>query len=350
MRGVYAETLASRKVKAGGDRHEKFGAAASYKIGGSSSIKGTDVVVEATAKLTLKASGITVTLTPGKVTIDGFDVTQSPHEIRKRIGFLPDTPPLYHEMSVRGYLAFVAHDLRTPLNAISLAGNFIEQMLGAQSPSASGARMVKALRRSVKQLELLVAKVLEENTNLETELGLKIERRAQELGREPQEFVDSMVPPFEEAWQQLDITNDDFIRTTSERHKLGARRLWEKLEASGDIYLADYEDWYCVGCESFKTEKELLPGNICPDHKKPVEKIREKSYFFKLSAYQDKLLAYYDANPDFVKPEGRFNEVKSFVRAGLKDLSISRSSFSRWRQALPPRTFPTRAMARRSRT
>jgi methionyl-tRNA synthetase len=83
-----------------------------------------------------------------------------------------------------------------------------------------------------------------------------------------------------------------------------------------------------VGCESFKTEKELLEGNICPDHKKPVEKIREKSYFFKLSAYTDKLLAYYDAHPDFVKPEGRFNEVKSFVRSGLKDLSISRSSFS----------------------
>jgi methionyl-tRNA synthetase len=160
------------------------------------------------------------------------------------------------------------------------------------------------------------------------EHGLKIERRAQELGREPQEFVDSMVPPFEEAWQQLDITNDDFIRTTSERHKQGARRLWDKLVASGDIYLADYEDWYCVGCESFKTEKELLEGNICPDHKKPVEKIREKSYFFKLSAYTDKLLAYYDAHPDFVKPEGRFNEVKSFVRGGLKDLSISRSSFS----------------------
>lgn len=173
------------------------------------------------------------------------------------------------------------------------------------------------------------------------EHGLKIERRAQELGRDPQEFVDSMVPPFEEAWRQLDITNDDFIRTTSERHKLGAKRLWEKLEASGDIYLADYEDWYCVGCESFKTEKELLPGNICPDHKKPVEKIREQSYFFKLSEYTDKLLAYYDANPDFVKPEGRFNEVKSFVRGGLKDLSISRSSFS-W--GIPVPTEPKHVM------
>ncbi|MCB9630446.1 MAG: methionine--tRNA ligase [Sandaracinaceae bacterium] len=160
------------------------------------------------------------------------------------------------------------------------------------------------------------------------EHGLKIERRAQELGQEPQAFVDSMVPPFEEAWQQLDITHDDFIRTTSARHKEAVQRLWKMLEAKGDIYLADYEDWYCVGCESFKTEKELLPGNLCPDHKKPVEKIKEQSYFFRLSAYAEPLLRYFDAHPDFVKPEGRFNEVKSFVRAGLRDLSVSRSSFS----------------------
>ncbi|MEZ4325456.1 MAG: methionine--tRNA ligase [Polyangiales bacterium] len=160
------------------------------------------------------------------------------------------------------------------------------------------------------------------------EHGLKIERRAKELGQDPQAFVDSMVPPFEEAWQQLDITNDDFIRTTSARHKEATQRFWKLLEAKGDVYLDDYEDWYCVGCESFKTEKELLEGNICPDHKKPVEKIREQCYFFRLSAYTERLLKFYDANPDFVKPEGRYNEVKSFVRAGLKDLSISRSSFS----------------------
>ena len=108
------------------------------------------------------------------------------------------------------------------------------------------------------------------------EHGEKIERAAMAHSQTPQAFVDDIASQYRTAWQALDIRYDDFIRTTSERHKQGARRLWEKLVASGDIYLDDYEDWYCVGCESFKTEKELLPGNICPDHKKPVEKVAEK--------------------------------------------------------------------------
>ena len=106
------------------------------------------------------------------------------------------------------------------------------------------------------------------------------------------------------------------------------------MQDKGDIYLDDYEDWYCVGCESFKTEKELLEGNLCPIHQKPVERIKERSYFFRLSNYTQPLLDYYAAHPDFVRPEARFNEVKSFVKEGLRDLSISRTSF-RWGVPVP---------------
>ena len=160
------------------------------------------------------------------------------------------------------------------------------------------------------------------------EHGLKLERRAREVGMTPQAFVDSMAEPFREAWQQLSCAHDDFIRTTEPRHEQRAQELWRRVQAAGDIYLGDYEDWYCVGCEVFYTEKDLLAGNICPQHKKPVERVKEQSYFFKLSAYTERLLAFYEANPTFVQPVGRFNEVKAFVREGLRDLSVSRTSFT----------------------
>jgi methionyl-tRNA synthetase len=166
------------------------------------------------------------------------------------------------------------------------------------------------------------------------EHGQKIERRAAEEGIAPQAFVDRMAPPFREAFDELGCAYDDFIRTTEERHESCVKRLWSRLEKAGDIYLGEYEDWYCVGCESFKTDKELLEGNICPLHKKPVERVKEQSYFFRLSKYTEPLLAYYAAHPRFVQPEGRFNEVKSFVREGLRDLSISRTSF-RWGVPVP---------------
>ncbi|HTU61055.1 MAG TPA: class I tRNA ligase family protein, partial [Polyangiales bacterium] len=127
---------------------------------------------------------------------------------------------------------------------------------------------------------------------------------------------------------------DDFIRTTEPRHKERAQALWKEIAARGDIYLGEYEDWYCVGCETFYTEKDLLPGNICPIHQTPVERIKESSYFFRLSKYTQPLLDYYETHPDFVKPSGRFNEVKSFVREGLRDLSVSRTSF-RWGIPVP---------------
>lgn len=166
------------------------------------------------------------------------------------------------------------------------------------------------------------------------EHGLKIERKASEVGKAPQAFVDEMTAPWKQAWVDVRCEPDDFIRTTEERHEERVKRLWEKLEEAGDIYLGNYEDWYCIGCESFRTEKELLPGNLCPDHKRPVERVREESYFFRLSKYTEPLLELYEANPGFVRPEGRFNEVKSFVREGLRDLSVSRTSF-RWGVPVP---------------
>ena len=166
------------------------------------------------------------------------------------------------------------------------------------------------------------------------EHGLKIERRAKEEGLAPQDFVDQMAAPFRLAWEELECAHDGFIRTTSLQHRENVQALWRLMEANGDVYLDDYEDWYCVGCESFKTEKELLEGNLCPIHQKPVERIKERSYFFRLSKYAQPLLDYYEAHPKFVQPEARFNEVKSFVREGLRDLSISRTSF-RWGVPVP---------------
>jgi methionyl-tRNA synthetase len=166
------------------------------------------------------------------------------------------------------------------------------------------------------------------------EHGLKIERRAKEEGLAPQDFVDRMAAPFREAWEELDCQHHGFIRTTSAQHHHNVQTLWKRMEANGDIYLDNYEDWYCVGCESFKTEKELLDGNLCPIHKKPVERIKERSYFFRLSKYAQPLLDHYATHPGFVQPEARFNEVKSFVKEGLRDLSISRTSF-RWGIPVP---------------
>ncbi len=166
------------------------------------------------------------------------------------------------------------------------------------------------------------------------EHGLKLERRATEQGMAPQDFVDSMAPAFKEAWRALGCQTNDFIRTTEPRHKSRVQTLWKRVEAAGDIYLGDYEDWYCVPCELFYTEKALVDGHNCPIHKKPVEKVKEQSYFFKLSEYTDKLLKFYDDHPGFVQPESRFNEVKAFVKEGLRDLSVSRTSF-RWGIAVP---------------
>ncbi|MCG8554776.1 MAG: methionine--tRNA ligase [Proteobacteria bacterium] len=166
------------------------------------------------------------------------------------------------------------------------------------------------------------------------EHGQKIERRAREQGVEPKQFVDSMARPFAEAWRKLRCEHDDLIRTTEERHKTKAQALWRRMLQAGDIYLGKYEGWYSVSSEAFYTDKDLLPGNLDPISKKPVEWVREESYFFRLSKYTQPLLEFYERNPSFVRPEARFNEVKSFVREGLRDLSVSRTSF-KWGVPVP---------------
>jgi methionyl-tRNA synthetase len=160
------------------------------------------------------------------------------------------------------------------------------------------------------------------------EHGEKIERQAKEEGLDPKTFCDRISARFREAWPKLDVGFDRFIRTTDDDHEAFVKELWKKIVDAGDLYEGDYEDWYCVGCESFKTEKELEPGNICPLHKKPVERVKERTYFFKLSKYQKPLLELYEKRPDFIQPETRRNEVLSFVKSGLRDLSCSRTSFA----------------------
>jgi len=166
------------------------------------------------------------------------------------------------------------------------------------------------------------------------EHGEKLERAAQAKGMSPQAFVDLIAEEYKKTWQRLDIANDDFIRTTEPRHEQVVQRLWRTMVDKGDIYLDRYEGLYCVGCENFLLEKDLLPGNLCPDHKRPVEKRSEESYFFRLSKYQQPLLDLYASQPDFIAPPRRMNEVRTFVESGLRDLSVSRSSFS-WGVPVP---------------
>ncbi len=166
------------------------------------------------------------------------------------------------------------------------------------------------------------------------EHGLKLEREAKERGLTPQAFVDQMSQRFRDAWPKLLVETDDFIRTTEARHEALVQAIWNRVQESGDLQKGHYEDWYCVGCESFKTEKELLAGNLCPLHKKPVERLKEETYFFSLDKYQDRLLDLYAKSPGFVAPESRRNEVLSFVESGLKPLSVSRTSFS-WGVPVP---------------
>jgi methionyl-tRNA synthetase len=159
------------------------------------------------------------------------------------------------------------------------------------------------------------------------EHGQKIERKAEEEKTPPKAYVDRISTRFKDAWPKLDIVYDRFIRTTDPDHEAFVEELWKKIQANGDLYLGDYEAFYCVGCESFKTDKELEPGNVCALHKTVVEKVKEKTYFFALSKYEKRLLDFYERRPKFIQPETRRNEVLSFVKGGLEDLSCSRTTF-----------------------
>jgi methionyl-tRNA synthetase len=163
------------------------------------------------------------------------------------------------------------------------------------------------------------------------EHGQKVESAARAAGLDPQTFTDQVAADFRDMARRMNISNDDFIRTTEPRHKLACQALWQRLIDSGAIYLGKYDGWYAVRDEAFYDENELITA---PDGTKkaptgaPVEWVVEPSYFFKLSAFQGKLLAFYEENPDFIAPQSKRNEITSFVRGGLNDLSVSRTSFS----------------------
>jgi len=169
------------------------------------------------------------------------------------------------------------------------------------------------------------------------EHGQKVEKSAEAAGVHPQEFTDKVSQNFRDLAKAMKFTNDDFIRTTEPRHKAATQDLWKRLEERGQIYLGGYEGWYSVRDEAFYTETELTKG---PNGEKlaptgaPVEWVSEPSYFFRLSEWQDKLLKFYEDNPDFILPQSRRNEVLSFVKGGLQDLSISRTSF-KWGVPVP---------------
>lgn len=159
------------------------------------------------------------------------------------------------------------------------------------------------------------------------EHGLKIERKAKEKGVSPQAFVDEIVAGIKKLWKKLDISHDDFIRTTEERHKQIVEKIFDQLLKQGDIYLDQYEGWYCTPCESFFLERQLVDGN-CPDCGREVEWVQEESYFFRMNKYADRLLQYYEENPDFIQPASRKNEmINNFIKPGLEDLAISRTTF-----------------------
>lgn len=166
------------------------------------------------------------------------------------------------------------------------------------------------------------------------EHGQKIERAAIAAGKTPQQFVDDIVEGIKRLWSALHISYDDFIRTTDERHKVAVQKIFQKLYEQGDIYPSTYEGWYCTPCETFWVESKLKEGKLCPDCGRPVEWMKEESYFFRLSKYADRLLAYIDEHPDFIEPVSRRNEMVSFIKQGLEDLCVSRSTI-KWGIPVP---------------
>ena len=164
------------------------------------------------------------------------------------------------------------------------------------------------------------------------EHGQKVEKAAFSRGVSPQDFTDEVSQNFRDLTAQMNFSNDDFIRTTETRHKLACQEMWNRLQTLGHIRLGNYAGWYSVRDEAFFTENEVVDGKAPTGA--PVDWVEEPSYFFNLSQWQQPLLDFYEANPNFVGPESRFNEVKSFVKGGLRDLSVSRASF-KWGIPVP---------------
>ena len=161
------------------------------------------------------------------------------------------------------------------------------------------------------------------------EHGMKIEKNAAAAGKTPQEFVDGIVEGFYKLWDLLKISNNDFIRTTQERHTKVVQDIFSKMLANDDIYLGKYKGWYCKECEAFWTDTQAGPDHICPDCGRPVQTAEEEAYFFKTGKYVDSLMKFFDENPKFLVPESRKNEmINTFIKPGLDDLCVSRTSFS----------------------
>ncbi len=157
---------------------------------------------------------------------------------------------------------------------------------------------------------------------------VKVSQRAEALGLEPKPYVDDMARQFQDVWKAIEISNDDFIQTSEERHHVGCRKFIQAVYDAGDIYKKAYVGQYCDGCEEFKTERDPANGR-CPNHpNQPLRQVEEENYFFRLSAFADRLLAHYEANPHFIQPASRRNEIISLVKSGLQDVSISRRGFT----------------------
>lgn len=160
------------------------------------------------------------------------------------------------------------------------------------------------------------------------EHGQKIQRKAEAAGMTPQAYVDGIVANIQELWRKFQISNDDFIRTTEERHERAVQQIFERLYRQGDIYKSEYEGWYCTPCEAFWLERQLQEGK-CPDCGREVELVKEESYFFKLSKYADRLIQYIEQHPEFIQPVSRKNEmINNFLKPGLEDLCVSRTTFN----------------------
>ena len=159
------------------------------------------------------------------------------------------------------------------------------------------------------------------------EHGQKIQQKAEEAGVTPIEYVDNIVAGFQNLWKRLNISNDDFIRTTQERHIKVVQEIFRRIYAKGDIYKGAYKGLYCTPCESYWTEHQLDENGCCPDCGRPVQEVEEEAYFFKMSNYADRVLKYIEDNPEFIQPVSRRNEMINFIKQGLDDLCISRTSF-----------------------
>lgn len=166
------------------------------------------------------------------------------------------------------------------------------------------------------------------------EHGANIEKSAAAQGVSPKEWTDNVSAQYKEMWKALNISYDDFIRTTDAKHEHVVQAIFEKLLAQGDIYKGSYSGKYCLSCEQYYDESEMLEGGICPVHKRPLTEVHEETYFFKLSKYQDALLKFYADNPDFLSPKYRANEIINFVKGGLRDLSVTRTKV-KWGVQVP---------------